>query len=94
MLIDGWLLVCGERLRIKGYFEHVELELMVQAGLTPLQVLTAATGDAARIMRLDGLGTLRAGNWADLLILGANPLEQIRNTRKIESVWIAGHRIS
>ena len=78
--------------RWQGYFEHVELELMVQAGLTPLQVLTAATGDAARIMRFDAIGTLRAGNWADLLVLNANPLDDIRNTRQIDSVWIAGRK--
>jgi len=78
--------------RWQGYFEHVELELMVQAGLTPLQALTAATGDAARIMRLDRVGTLRSGNWADLLIVNANPLQDIRNTRKIDSVWIGGRK--
>ena len=80
--------------RWQGYFEHVELELMVQAGLTPMKALTAATGDAARIMRLQSVGTLRRGNWADLLILDDNPLEDIRNTRKIESVWIAGRKMS
>jgi imidazolonepropionase-like amidohydrolase len=78
--------------RWQGYFEHVELELMVQAGLTPLQALTAATGDAARIMQLQSVGSLRSGNWADLLVLDANPLEDIRNTRKIDSVWIAGRK--
>jgi imidazolonepropionase-like amidohydrolase len=80
--------------RWQGYFEHVELELMVQAGLTPLQALTAATGDAARIMRLDSIGTLRGGNWADLLIVNGNPLQDIRNTRKIDSIWIAGRKTS
>jgi len=61
---------------------------MVQAGLTPLQALTAATGDAARIMQLDSVGTLRSGNWADLLIVDGDPIRDIRNTRKIDSVWI------
>jgi imidazolonepropionase-like amidohydrolase len=80
--------------RWQGYFEHVELELMVKAGLTPMQALVAATGGAARVMRLDGqLGTLQPGKWADLLVLSANPLTDIRNTRQIDSVWIAGRRV-
>jgi imidazolonepropionase-like amidohydrolase len=80
--------------RWQGYFEHVELELMVKAGLTPMQALVAATGGAARTMKLDGqLGTLQAGRWADLLVLSANPLTDIRNTRQIDSVWIAGRRL-
>ena len=80
--------------RWQGYFEHVELELMVQAGLTPMQALKAATGDAAAIMHLDRVGALRPGNWADLLVLRANPLDDIRNTRKIDAVWIAGRKLS
>jgi imidazolonepropionase-like amidohydrolase len=79
--------------RWQGYFEHVELELMVKAGLTPMQALVAATGGAARVMKLDGqLGTLQPRKWADLLVLSANPLTDIRNTRQIDSVWIAGRR--
>ena len=81
--------------RWQGYFEHVELELMVKAGLTPMQALVAATGGAARVMRLDAqLGTLQPGRWADLLVLSANPLADIRNTRQIDSVWIAGRRVA
>ena len=79
--------------RWQGYFEHIELELMVKSGLTPMQALTAATGSAARIMKLDRVGTLTTGNWADLLVLNADPLADIRNTRKIDSVWIAGQRL-
>jgi imidazolonepropionase-like amidohydrolase len=81
--------------RWQGYFEHVELELMVKAGLTPMQALVAATGGAARVMKLDGrLGTLQPGKWADLVVLTANPLTDIRNTRQIDSVWVAGRRIA
>jgi imidazolonepropionase-like amidohydrolase len=79
--------------RWPGYFEHVELEMMVQAGLTPMQALKAATGDAARIMKLDQLGTIAPGKAADLLVLNANPLTNIRNTREIDSVWIAGKKL-
>ncbi|PYS46058.1 MAG: amidohydrolase, partial [Acidobacteria bacterium] len=79
----------------QGYFEHVELEMMVKAGLTPMQALVAATGGAARVMKLDQhSGTVQPGKWADLLVLNANPLEDIRNTRKIDSVWIAGRRLT
>ena len=77
-----------------GYSEHVELELMTRAGLTPMQALVSATGGAARVTKLDQhLGTLQPGKWADFIVLGANPLTDIRNTRKIDSVWIAGRRV-
>ncbi len=80
--------------RWQGYFEHLELEMMVDAGLTPMQALVAATGDAARVLRIDDrLGTIQPGREADLLILGADPLLDIRNTRSLEQVWIAGRRI-
>jgi len=80
--------------RWQGYFEHVEMELMVKAGLTPMQTLVAATGGAARVMKLDSqLGTLQPGKWADILVLNADPLADIRNTRQIDSVWIAGRRL-
>jgi imidazolonepropionase-like amidohydrolase len=77
-----------------GYSEHVELELMTKAGLTPMQVLVSATSGAARVMKLDQhLGTLQPGKWADFIVLSANPIADIRNTRKIESIWIAGRRL-
>ena len=79
--------------RWEGYFEHVELELMVEAGLTPLQAITAATGGSARISQLDRLGTIESGKAADLVVLNANPLEDIRNTREIDSVWIEGRQL-
>jgi imidazolonepropionase-like amidohydrolase len=79
----------------QGYFEHTELEMMVEAGLSPAQALVAATGDAARAMGLArDVGTLQAGRWADLLVLNADPLEDIRATRQIDSVWIAGRRLT
>jgi imidazolonepropionase-like amidohydrolase len=76
--------------RFVGYFEHMELQLMVEAGLTPAQALLAATGVAADCMDLEGVGTLTAGNWADFLVLGADPLEDIANTKNLVSVFIAG----
>ena len=84
----------GPAARFQGYFEHGELDLMVASGLTPMQTLVAATGDAARCLQIDGdVGTLAAGKWADFVVLGSNPLDDIRNTRTIESVWIAGNQI-
>ena len=78
--------------RWQGYFEHVEMEMMNKAGMTPMQVIVASTSNAARIFGLTQVGTLEPGKWADLVVLGANPLENIRNTRAIDSVWIAGAR--
>jgi len=78
----------------QGYFEHVELEYMIKAGLTPMQTLVAATGGAAKVMKLDQLGTVQKGNWADLLVLNANPLTDIKNTRQIHSIWIAGRQLT
>jgi imidazolonepropionase-like amidohydrolase len=80
--------------RWQGYNEHREIELMVKAGLTPMQAIVAATGGAARVMKLDQqLGTLQPGKWADFIVLSGNPLTDIRNTRQIDSVWIAGRRL-
>ena len=79
--------------RWQGYFEHVEIEMMVESGMTPMQALVAATSNGARVMHLDDLGTLEPGKWADLVVLNANPLDDITNTRQIDSVWIAGRRL-
>ena len=80
--------------RWQGFFEHLELEMMVGAGMTPMQTLVAATGAAADCHGKGGqFGTIQPGAAADLLVLSANPLENIRNTRRIQSIWIAGRRI-
>jgi imidazolonepropionase-like amidohydrolase len=84
----------GPPARFQGYFELMELELMAKAGLTPRQVLTAATRDAARCQKLDAeLGTLEAGKWADFVALDGDPLADITNTRKISAVYIAGNKV-
>lgn len=81
--------------RFQGYFELMELELMVKAGLTTREVLLSATRDAARCMKLDaGVGTLQSGKWADFVVLDADPLANISNVRRIASVWIAGNRVA
>ena len=80
--------------RWQGFFEHLELEMMVGAGMTPMQTLVAATGAAADCHGKGGqFGTIQPGAAADLLVLSANPLENIRATRQIKSIWIAGRRI-
>lgn len=79
--------------RWQGYFEQVEVEMMVKAGLTPMQAIVAATGAAAQVSRLDHVGTITVGKAADLLVLDANPLQDIRNLRQINSVWINGRRM-
>ena len=84
----------GPAARFQGYFEHGELALMVEAGLTPMQAIVASTSDAARCMEVDtDLGSLEAGKWADFLVLGANPLDDIGNTHTLESVYVAGNAV-
>jgi imidazolonepropionase-like amidohydrolase len=81
--------------RFQGYFELMELELMVKAGLSPAQALASATRDAARCMRVDSdQGTIEAGKWADFIALDADPLQDIGNMKKISTVWIAGNRVA
>jgi imidazolonepropionase-like amidohydrolase len=79
--------------RFHGYFEHLELEQMVKAGLTPMQAIVAATKSGAEFLRASDLGTLEAGKWADLIVLQQDPLADIRNSRTIESVYIAGGKV-
>jgi imidazolonepropionase-like amidohydrolase len=74
---------------------HSELELLVEAGLTPLQALQAATRDAAAAMAVSKeLGTVQVGKTADLVLLDADPLKDISNTRKINAVILRGRLFS
>lgn len=76
---------------VPGLSLHQELELLVAAGLSPLEALRAATLNPARYLEAtDSLGTVRAGNLADLMLLDANPLEDITNTKKIAAVVLNG----
>jgi imidazolonepropionase-like amidohydrolase len=79
--------------RWPGYFEQVEIEMMAKAGMTPMQVIVSATGAAAQVSKLDHVGTIAPGKAADLVVLDANPLQDILNTRRINSVWIGGRRL-
>jgi imidazolonepropionase-like amidohydrolase len=79
--------------RFPGYFEQWEMELMVSAGLTPQQVIVASTTSGAEFLHAKDLGTLEKGKWADFIVLDKNPLEEIRNTRTIQAVYIAGNKL-
>ena len=77
--------------RVPGFYEHRELELLVQAGVSPADALRMATVDAAGVLGQHGtLGEIAPGRRADLLVLRANPLDDVRNTRAIEAVWLDG----
>ena len=73
-----------------AWAHHLEMADMVAAGLTPAQVITTATRNAAQLLRLDDLGTVAAGKSADFIVLDANPLDDITNTRKISAVYLRG----
>jgi imidazolonepropionase-like amidohydrolase len=77
--------------RFPGYLEHRELQLMVEAGLTPMKAIVAATGTNAEILGgAKQFGTLQSGRRADFLVLDANPLDDIHNTEKLSAVWQSG----
>jgi imidazolonepropionase-like amidohydrolase len=79
--------------RFQGYFEHLELQEMVEAGLTPMQAIVAATKSGAEFLKATDLGTLQPKKWADLIVLAKNPLDDIKNTHSIQAVYIAGNSV-
>lgn len=77
--------------RIQGFAEHRELQLMVAAGLSPMDAIHSATATNAELLgAADRMGTLEPGKLANFLVLDANPLDDIRNTQKIRTVWLDG----
>src|SRR5262245_3254467 len=84
----------GPPARFQGFFEHRELELMVEAGLTPAQALQIATSRTAATLGISrDFGTLAKGKRADMILLDGDPLVNIRNTRQINKVWIGGRQV-
>jgi imidazolonepropionase-like amidohydrolase len=75
-----------------GYFAHLELEALVAIGMTPMEVIVAATRDSAEIARVNS-GLVASGRDADFIVLDANPLERIANTRRIADVYLRGARV-
>jgi imidazolonepropionase-like amidohydrolase len=80
----------GEPGTVPGVELHRELELLESAGLSPAEVLRAATLEPAKLMRRDDLGEVKKGSMADLVVLTANPLSDVRNMRAIEEVVVRG----
>ena len=82
-----------DRFFIQGFFEHRQMELMVQAGLTPMQVIQAFSKGASEALGIDKeFGTLAKGKAADLLVLEKNPLDNITNMRAIQTIYLGGKK--
>jgi imidazolonepropionase-like amidohydrolase len=79
--------------RFLGYFEHMEFDLMAEAGMTPREILLSATSVAANCVHMDDVGTLEAGKWADFVVLTENPTQDVKALRSIRDVYIAGNAI-
>jgi imidazolonepropionase-like amidohydrolase len=78
-----------------GLGSHIELELLVtRGGLTPMEAIMAGTRNAAAVLGLNNLGTVTAGKSADFIVLNANPLDNIANTRRIDKVYLRGAEIA
>lgn len=90
---NGIIVVAGTDMGFPGYSVARELELYVQAGLTPMQAIQTATITPAQVMKMDKTtGSIKAGKQADLVILDANPLTGIRNIRKVHMIIKEGQQ--
>ncbi len=82
----------GQSRFLIGYFNHLDLESMVAIGMTPMEAIVAATRDGAAIGHFD-TGLVAPGRSADFIVLDANPLERIANTRRIDQVYLRGAQV-
>ena len=76
-----------------GWRPHIEMRDMVESGMTPHEVIVASTSAGAEYLMLHDTGSIAAGKSADFVVLGANPLDDITNTRMIESVYLRGEEV-
>ena len=83
----------GDGNRWIGMMTLLEFDNMVASGFTPMETIVAATRDAAKVLRLDQLGTVGSGKSADFIVLDANPLENISNVRRINKVFLRGQEV-
>ena len=83
----------GPNGRFPGFNAHEELQMEVMAGRTPLDAIKSATSDNAAWLGDKTVGSIEAGKWADLLVLDADPLADIRNTKSISAVYVAGNSV-
>jgi imidazolonepropionase-like amidohydrolase len=82
----------GQTRFLIGYSNHMDLESMVAMGMTPSEAITAATRDGAEIGKFN-TGLVAAGRNADFIVLDANPLDNISNTRRISKVFLRGQEV-
>lgn len=80
--------------RVQGFSEHLEMQLLTEAGLTPLQAIMIATQNAAKVVHKNIPGTLEKGNPASFIVLQNNPAKDIKNTRSILEVWKNGVKVN
>ncbi len=79
--------------RVQGFAEHLQMELMMEAGLTPMQVIQSFSKGSSEALRIDKeFGTIAQGKAADLLLLDRDPLQDIRNMRSIAAVYLGGKK--
>jgi imidazolonepropionase-like amidohydrolase len=82
-------------IRVQGFAEHLEMELMVQAGLSPLEAIRVATLNSAILLKTDKkTGSLEPGKAASFIVLDKDPSADIRNTRQINAIWVKGRKVS
>jgi hypothetical protein len=83
----------GPNGRFPGFNAHEEMQLQVLSGRSPMDAIKAATSDNAEWLGDKTIGTIQTGKWADLLVLDDDPLADIRNTKSISAVYVAGNSV-